>query len=444
MKQLGTGIWSVGGNQGAAIFFNKVKEPTHSNIKVNITDSLIDGKWLPWGDNNLYPQEFAQKLDKTGVAIGGLKVLTSAHFGTGFQLYQGIETETTITFKERLTSSFPEINDFFIRSKFNIGISEIILDFETWGMAFPEYLLSPNGDKIISVRRIKAAEVRFQAPDNNGIINNIGVNSDWKNYKSENTAIIPCFNANIPINEIKDYCKQKGITKFTIPVIDTLLAEKTYPSVGWHSSFKNGWVDVVLAIPEFKKAMFAQQLNVKYLIHVADDYFAHLYGFDVWQQFTPEEQQNKRTELVDLIDGELRGNKGAGKSIISPYFRDRDTGKEIKGILIDKIEQPQSNGDFLLDGSAGNYEILTPMGVDPCLINGGAFGGKTLSGSGSDKREAWTILCAKFPIRQIRTLQIFENIKYWNDWDQTLFGKYPNTNLTTLDKNPNGQTKIVN
>jgi hypothetical protein len=138
------------------------------------------------------------------------------------------------------------------------------------------------------------------------------------------------------------------------------------------------------------------------------------------------------------------GNKGAGKSIISPYFRDRDTGKEIKGILIEKIEQPQSNGDFLLDGSAGNYEILTPMGVDPCLINGGAFGGKTLSGSGSDKREAWTILCAKFPIRQIRTLQIFENIKYWNDWDQTLFGKYPNTNLTTLDKNPNGQTKIVN
>ena len=38
MKQLGTGIWSVGGNQGAAIFFNKVKEPTHSNIKVNITN----------------------------------------------------------------------------------------------------------------------------------------------------------------------------------------------------------------------------------------------------------------------------------------------------------------------------------------------------------------------------------------------------------------------
>ena len=327
MAKIAEGIYSVGGSGGASIFFNKVAEPTHSNFKFNKENGLIGNRWLPWGDNNLYPQDFAAKLDKTGVAIGGLKVLTAAHYGTGFQLYQGVETEEAITFKERLASSFPEINDFMNRCKFNIGIAEIILDFETWGLAFPEYLLSPNGDKVISVRRLKAADVRFEEPDNNGIINNIGVNTDWGNYKAENTTVIPCFNANIPIDEVKAYCKQKGIKKFTIPVIDTLLVEKTYPSVGWHSSCKNGWVDVVLSLPEYKKAMFTQQLNVKYLIHIADDYFAHIYGHDVWTAFTPEEQQAKRTELVDLIDNELSGNKGSGKSIISPYFRDRDTGK---------------------------------------------------------------------------------------------------------------------
>ncbi|WP_194299455.1 hypothetical protein [Chryseobacterium indologenes] len=437
-------IYSVGGKSNtAAVFFNKVKDPTHTNFKANNTDSLISGKWLPWGDNNLYPQDFEARLKKTGVAIGGLEVLTAAHFGTGFQLYQGVETEEAITFKERLASSFPEINDFFTRAKFNITISEIILDYETWRVAFPEYLLSPNGDQIISVRRIKAADCRFEVPDTNGVINNIGVNTDWANYKDENTVAIPCFASNIPIDEIKEYCKQKGIRKFTIPVIDSLLVEKTYPSVGWHSSFKNGWVDVVLSLPEFKKTMFQQQLNVKYVIHIADDYFAHIYA-SAWDSFSDQEKQKKRTELVDLIDTELRGNKGAGKSIISPYFRDRNSGELIKGIQVETITQPQSSGEFLLDGSAANYEILTPMGIDPCLINGGAFGGKSLSGSGSDKREAWTILCAKFPIKQIRTLQIFENIKYWNNWDPTLFGKFPNTNLTTLDKNPNGQTKVVN
>ncbi len=441
--RIAEGIYSVGGrNNGAAIFFNKVKDPQHSNFKANKPDSLIGGRWLPWGDDNLYPQEFEKKLKKTGVAIGGLEVLTAAHFGTGFQLYQGIETEEAITFKERLGSSFPEINDFFTRTKFNLTISEIILDYETWRIGYPEYLLSPNGDKVISVRRIKAADCRFEEPDKNGIINNIGVNTDWENYQAGNTVVIPCFAQNIPIDEIKEYCKKKGIRKFVIPVIDTLLVEKTYPSVGWHSSFKNGWVDVVLSLPEFKKAMFEQQLNVKYLIHIADDYFAHIYR-EKWETFSDIEKQRKRKEIVDLIDNELRGNKGAGKSIISPFFRDHNSGELIKGIQVEVIQQPQSSGEFLLDGSAANYEILTPMGIDPCLINGGAFGGKSLSGSGSDKREAWTILCAKFPIKQIRTLQIFENIKYWNSWDPTLFGKFPNTNLTTLDKNPNGQVKVV-
>lgn len=442
--EISQGIYAVGGpNNQTAIFFNKTTDPVHSDFKPNITDSLIGGKWLPWGDDNLYPQKFADTLKKTNIAVGGLEVLTAAHFGTGFRLYQGTETEEAIVFKERLIDSFPDMAAFYYRSKFDIFLSEIITDYEIFRVAFPEYLLSPNGDQIISVRRIKAADCRFQTPDINGIINNIGVNTDWENYEEKRTVAIPCFNANIPIEEIKAFCKQKKIRKFTIPVIDTLLVEKSYPSVGWHASFKNGWVDVVLSIPAFKKAMFEQQLNVKYLIHISDEYFSHIYGQD-WALFSPEERQKKRTALVDLIHENLQGNQAGGKSIISPFFIDRSTGKEIKGIQIDEVPQTQSNGDFLLDGSAANYEILTAMGIDPCLISGGAFGGKTLSGSGSDKREAWTILCAKLPIKQIRTLQIFENLKLWNTWDLTVFGKFPNINLTTLDKNKNGQEKVVN
>lgn len=445
MREIAKDIFTVGGSKnGGGVFFNKVKDaPTHKSFKQNNTDTLIGGKWLPWGDDNLYPQKTFAKYKKAGVLIGGFKVITAAHFGSGFTLYEAQETEDAINFKERLASSFPEVGDFLKRTKFNIGISEMVVDFEFWGMAFPSYLLSPNGDKIISIRRIKTADVRFQEPDKIGRINNIGVNTDWENYKDENTAVIPCFSADIPIDEIKAYCKEKGIFEFTIPVIDTLLIEKTYPTVGWHSSFLNGWVDVILALPEFKKAMFEQQLNIKYLIHISDEYFQHIYKDGVWEGFTPEEQQAKRTELVDIIDNKLKGNEAAGRSLISPYFQTQD-GTLVKGVQIDILEQKQSNGDFLMDGSAANYEGLTPMGVDPCLINGGAFGGKNLSGSGSDKREAWTILCAKFPIRQIRTLQIFENIKHWNAWPENLFGKFPNTNLTTLDKNPNGQTKIVN
>lgn len=84
------------------------------------------------------------------------------------------------------------------------------------------------------------------------------------------------------------------------------------------------------------------------------------------------------------------------------------------------------------------------MGVDPSLLGGGIPGGKNLSGSGSDKREAYTILCARLPKKQIRTLRVFEIIQEWNEWDPSLVMKLPNYNLTTLDKNPNGQQKVVN
>ena len=442
-REIAENIHLVGGASTVLVFGVDKKSPKFENFKQNTIETVVDSRWLPWGDDNLYPKTFAEKLKKTGVAIGGMEVLTSAHFGTGFSLFQAVETEDIISFKERTVFSFPPISAFFQNCNFNIFLAEIIEDFEHWRMAFPEYLLSPNFEEIISVRRIKAADCRFEKPDDNGIIWNIGVNTDWANYKSDNTAVVPCFSANIPIAEIKEYCKQKKIYRFTIPVMDTLLVEKTYPSVGWHSSFKNGWVDVVLSIPAFKKAMFEKQLNVKYLIHIADDYFAHVYK-GIWNEFTAEEKQQKRKELVDIIDNNMKGNEAAGKSLISPFFRDKDTGELIKGIQIENLPQMQSNGDFLTDSSAANYEILVAMGLDPAVVTGGTFGGKSLSGSGSDKREAWTILCAKLPKKQIRTLQIFENIKFWNNWEPTLFGKLPNVNLTTLDKNKDGQQKVVN
>lgn len=441
MKQISKDIFIVGGDEMAMIKFETSQPTAHTNSR--ITTNNIIGEYLPWGDHNDYPQEFGKKLAKTGVAIGGLDVLTSAHFGSGFKIYQQIETEKGVNLRERMLSSFPEIYNFFSSTRFNIVMSEIIRDYETWGFALPEYVLTPNYKKISSVRRLKAADCRFHKPNSKGIIEYIGINSDWQNYNSKHTDKVHCFGSHIPIDEIKEYCKKHKILKFTIPVIDSLLIEKTYPSVGWHSSFKNGWVDVVLSLPEFKKKMFEQQLNIKNIIHVADDYFAHMYK-ETWANLTDKEKIELRTALVEAIDDNMKGNKGSGRSIISPFFRDPQSGQEIKGIQVEEIKQHQSNGDFLMDGSAANYEILTPMGVDPCLINGGTFGGKSLSGSGSDKREAWTILCAKFPIKQARTLQVFENIKTWNNWDRDLVGRFPITNLTTLDKNPSGQVEIVN
>lgn len=440
MKQISKNIYAIG---SSIVLFNKDKKmPMHTTPKTKKENGDGD-RWCNWGDDNLYPQRFMRKLKNSGTAVGGLEVLTSSHFGVGFRLVEEVETEGLIDFRERSTNSFPEIAKFFQKTKFNILSSDIIADFEMFKLAFPEYITTPNSDKIISVKRHKAADCRFGVPNKYGLIDKIYINTDWENYSEDYITEIPCFDASIPISEIKEYCKKNSITKFTIPIIDTLSVEKIYPLVGWHSSFRNGWLDVVLSIPELKKHIFEQQLNIKYLVHVSDEYFSHKYGQQTWLGFGADKQDELRKELVEAIDTQLSGNKAGGRSLISPFFRDKN-GNEVKGIQIEIIEQNLSNGEFLLDASAGNSEILFPMGVDPCLLGAGIPGGKNLSGSGSDKREAYTILCSRLPVKQIRTLQVFENIKEWNGWQPTLYGKFPNINLTTLDKNPNGQTKVIN
>lgn len=435
-------IYAVGKNR-VAMVFSKTSGPVHSQVK--IAKSNGDSEICNWGDDNLYPLNFENKLKRSGTAIGGLEVLTTSHFGTGFSLYRETEEGAAEDYVSVPFFKYPAISQFFRKVKIDLFYKSIIEDYEKYRWAVTEYLLSPNGQEIISIKRQPTAWCRFEVPnEKTGLIENLIINSDWESRKKENDVKLPLFSQMFSVEEIKEYCKQKKITRFCIASIDTLSIEKVYPSVGWHSSFKNGWMDVVLAIPEFKKFMFENQLNLKYLAHVADDYFAHKYGPDVWKEMDPKEQEAKREELVNKIDDKLSGNESAGRSLISPFFRDRNSGELIKGIQVESIKQDQSNGDFLLDASAGNSEILFPMGVDPCLLGAGIPGGKNLSGSGSDKREAYTILCSRLPAKHAVTLEIFLTIRDWNGWDQNLIGKFPNVQLTTLDKNPTGQATVVN
>jgi hypothetical protein len=438
-------IYAVGKNR-VAMVFNAVKgAPRHSQVKV--TKSNGDSEVCNWGDDNLYPVNFENKFNKIGIAVGGLKVLTTAHFGTGFSLYKETAEGVADDYMAVPFSKYPEIYQFFRKVKIDLFYKDVIYDYEKWSWAPVEYLLSPDYSKIISIKRHDTSWCRFQVPnETTGIIENVIVNSDWQDRKKENDVVIPVFSQMLSVEEIKEYVKTKKITRFVIAHMDTTSISKVYPVKDWHSSFKNGWMDVVLSIPVFKKFMFENQLNFKYLIHIADDYFAHRYGQNVWQEFSPAEQEQKREELVNSIDNKLSGNESAGRSLISPFFRDKNSSSDapIKGVQIETIKQDQANGDFLLDASAGNSEIGYPMGVDSCLLGAGIPGGKTQSGSGSDRREAYTILCARLPAQHAVTLEIFLTIRDWNGWPQELIGKFPNVQLTTLDKNPTGQTSVVN
>ncbi len=438
-KEIAEGIY---GFSAGAVILNK-KTPQHTETKIS-KGNTTSGKVVAWGDDNTSPQNLFKKLVKTDAAAGGLDVLTSAHFGTGFKLYEETETEKGVEMRERSVAKFPQIFDFFERVRWQVFLSDVISDFETFNIAFPEYLLSPDKSKVISVKRHPAAHCRLGLPhDKKGYIEKVYINTDWDNYDDKMTEEVHFFTPDTNMEELKAYCKKKNIDRFIIPVISTLTTEKVYPVVKWHSSFRNGWVDVVLSVPEFKKYMFENQLNVKYVVYVADDFFSHKFGKQIWNDFSAEEKEKKRKELVNKIDEHMSGNESSGRSLIAPYFRDT-SGNLIKGIEVEPIDDKIKDGGFLPDAASGNSQVLFSMGVDPCLLGAGIPGGKSLSGSGSDKREAYTILCTRMPIKRLRTLEIFTRIRNWNGWERSLVGNFPNIVLTTLDKETSGQKEVVN
>lgn len=439
MKQIEKGVYVVG--QSSAVI---TQSSRFAKASVKISKPDEDSEFSHWGVDNLYPQRFLEKFKKTDAAVGGLEVLTTAHFGNAFKIFKEEDVNGAIALKQQLLKNYPEIKSFFKITKFQKFLSGIILDYELWRLAFPEFLLSPNGDQIISVLRHRTAWCRFGLPDEkSGFVKKVWINSDWENLNPDLTRTVDMIPDEFAsAEEIKIYAKEKKLTSFILPVRANLMDEKLYPVTGWHSSFNNKWVDTVLSVPEFKQYMFENQLHFKFVIYVSDEFMVKKYGQEDWTEFTPAEKEEKRKEVVDKIDNVMRGNEAAGRSLISPYFRDIN-GNLIKGIEVVPIDDKIKDGNFLPDAAAGNSQILFAMGVDPCLIGAGIPGGKNLSGSGSDKREAYTVLCSKMPFKRIDTVEIFNLIRDYNGWDEDLIGSFPNQNLTTLDKNPDGVKEIL-
>ena len=180
MKQLDKDFYMLSAKTAVLFGSDKQSLSTPKTQK----DSSDTDKYAVWGDSNLYPQEFTKKLNKTGAAIGGLEVLISAHYGLGFRLYQDVETEEGVTTRERLRSAFPDIDSFFKTCRWDVTMAEIIEDFETYGIAFVEYLLAPNFDKIVSIKRQQAPHCRLGVPNEKGFVDKVYINTTWGSINS--------------------------------------------------------------------------------------------------------------------------------------------------------------------------------------------------------------------------------------------------------------------
>lgn len=434
---------------GAAYSFKNTTakgESTVTTVKIDLKDK--QGVIASWGKNNDYPQKILEQVRKNGSASSGLRLLRRAHYGNGLVLIEkGVTEDGKHDHKIIDEESQPAIAEFFERSQMPRFWKETIADLELWGIAFPEYILSNDFSQINRVKRHQAAWCRFEVMnESSGLVENVYISQKFGtggsvDVASDFVAQVPVIDSYWSADEVREYCRANKIYRFVRPVFYPLIDEAYYPEAEWHSVTKSGWLEVANSVPEFKMNMFKNQVSIKFLIEVDEQYFINIYQH-AWSDFKPEEQIAIRKALVDKINEHLSGETNAGKSIQSMMYIDTN-GVQQSTIKITAIDDKFKDGSYLPEAEAANSEVLFALGVDPSLIGAGIPGGKLGAGSGSDKNAAYNIMSALFKTNRETTLEIFDFIKAYNGWERKIKAIFENTILTTLDKNPTGSQKTT-
>lgn len=417
---------------------------TNTSTTVDLVVEKKKATAASWGIDNNLPLKILNAISASGVAKRGLKIQKQTHYGQGI-----FPCKTTIEGSTRkitpvIWKDIPEVSKVLKGMWYKRFIKGVISDFETFAIAFPEYVLSDNHTKIVSAKRIPAAWCRFAVDETTGRPTGILISQNWDkkstkddNFNKEVTLIDP----NLSADEALEYCKKNKIKKFIRPVFDIYNFEAHYPSADWHAVMNNEWLSVAASIPEYKRNMFDNQVNTKYIIEIHEEYFRKVYR-DEWELKSVEEQKNIRKELTDAINTNLSGNSNAGKSISSIMIVN-SSGQTESAIKITPVDDKLKDGVYLPDASAANSEISFAVGVDPSLIGDGVPGGALGSGSGSDKRVAFNILQMLKKTDRETTLESIEFMHLFNKWPEDIEWKYENTTITTLDENPTSSQNTV-
>lgn len=434
----------VGQTTVAITGLGKSVVPKAIKVVIDPANQEISGEIVPWGSDNLYPQNFYnKKFLKNGAAVGGINTLSSTTYGNGFGLYQKIRNKTTgkVELQEELLEDYPEIDLFVEENNLDKYWDGKIRDLALFEIAFSEHVISANGDKIVKVVRHQAAQCRYNKMDAAGDIPYVFINSDWTSGNEKYSIPIPFFDKDkLTAAEIKEICKAKKIYTFCTSSKYAFITENYYPKAGWHAVDRNGWMDVANSVPELKQALFENQAHFKYIIYVSDLYFESFYK-EEWDDFDSDKRQKMREDLATAIDEHMSGNKAGGRSLISPIFE--ENGKFVEGIKVEPVDNKLKDGSYLPDASAANSEILFAIGVNPAIIGAGTPGSSNLGGSGSNIREAYTVLSASLVPKRIYVSDDWLFWRAFNGWPRNLIGVFSGVNLTTLDKNPNGQENII-
>jgi hypothetical protein len=249
-------------------------------------------KYIPWGDDNLYPQNVVVITEKNPVALNLIDFKMQLSYGSGVKLgYYDLEGElkeyTPLEIEKN--AGLKKVQTWIDDNNLNSELAEICMDEAWWDQADVEIILNRDKDAIAQINSKDKVFSRYSEMNKDGKIETHLYSAKWDaNPTDDDTIFTPCLDFKKPgldlkmkmgLTENEDGVKENNAeARYIYPIRHSSPGRKYYPFPTWHSIITSGWMDFANAIPVFKKAMMTNSITVKYHIEINMDYFPRVFS----------------------------------------------------------------------------------------------------------------------------------------------------------------------
>jgi hypothetical protein len=406
-------------------------EPTQPIVKDNGMVSMA--KIVPWGDANDFPQQILK------LARGNTIIPTALKWQANLISTQVLpfQVDYDDAGKELLqhVKDF-EIYEFLNNRHFKRYQREAANDIFYFLNIFPELILSKNRKKITHIHPNEAAYCRIGQQNKSGVSEFAYVSANWPWEQAQSSEVhqirmLDPYEYDL-VNWTRD--KHTNAFKFIYPSSYPTPGNTFYQLAHWDGIRTSGWLDVLSKVPALKKALFENQMHIKYHIKIPREHWENEYGSE-WAKFTHEQKEGIRAKTVQSLNDRLVGAEKAGITIATEFGVSSIDGKTSEGWVIDVLPDKLKDGSYLADNMEATAHLLYALGIDPALMG---FASKEMGSrnGGSDKRESLLIYLSQLePYRDVlfEPLNFIAEFNGWKEKYPTLEFRTKQTILTTLD-----------
>jgi hypothetical protein len=394
--------------------------------------SVGNYKAVPWYDDNDFPNAADLLISNTPVLKRALNDLTRVTLGQG--VFPCEVTDTLPNGMEILTM----IKDPIITAQLNNYTTRRYLvktqyDVNSYGSGFVEFIPNLEGTKIVNLNHVNAMHCRLEAPDNNGMINNVLVSGLWPDATAAELKpyiLLDEIDPMAHLLQLKETGKLKGNSVF-MHIKNSFSSNDFYPVPNWYTAKK--WISISQKVPKIIEAGMDNVLNIFFMVRIPIGYWDWKYPAQDFQ--SEKERRDKIQADIEKLQTEFTTVETTRKALIT-HFGFEEAGNDKWDI---EIIQPKFNQENFVTSSASDTQIAIAAGYSADLL-GLMYGN---SKGGSMQRELLLLQYAlSWESRQQLADPIEMMLKFNNPGMTNLVLRFRNTFLTTLDTGAGTGTQL--